>query len=81
MYENEGVDWRRVCIYTEINITGSSYNLKCNEINIFHEEIKCKLKAGKSYYSDRTITVENVINNERPTGQKHTNVRWDDGGK
>ena len=22
-----------------------------------------------------------VINNERPTGKKHTNVGWDDGGK
>ena len=27
------------------------------------------------------ISREKLYNNERLTGQKHTNIRWDDGGK
>ena len=36
----------------------------------------------KEETSKPTRPVENVVfNNEKPTGKKHTNVGWDDGGK
>ena len=32
-------------------------------------------------FSTGLVGVKCCINNERPTGKKHTTVRWDDGGK
>jgi hypothetical protein len=42
--------------------------------------LKCPIKGTKET-STPTRPVENVINDERPTGKEYKTVGWDNGGK
>ena len=41
--------------------------------------LSCKPFVVVTTLSTGLVGVE--VNNDRPTGQKHTYIRWDDGGK
>ena len=43
--------------------------------------LSCRPFVVITTFSTGLVGVENVCNNERPTGQKHTYIRWDVGGK